>query len=72
MYKYSLAWFMNVFMQSLEKANMPTKSEVTIDEDDYRLLNTKFTAEERIQMMNAVFTQELIRKVTFSVYQDDR
>ena len=26
MYRYSLTWFMNIFMQSIMKANLPTKS----------------------------------------------
>jgi hypothetical protein len=68
MYRYSLTWFMNVFMQSLNKANMPTKTEVVIDDEEFKMLNTKFSADERINMLNSVFTQELIRKVIFSVY----
>jgi hypothetical protein len=59
---------MNVFMQSLNKANMPTKTEVVIDDEEFKMLNTKFSADERINMLNSVFTQELIRKVIFSVY----
>jgi len=68
MYRYSLTWFMNVFMQSLNKANMPTKTEVVIDDEEFKMLNTKFSADERINMLNSIFTQELIRKVIFSVY----
>ena len=59
---------MNVFMQSLNKANMPTKTEVVIDDEEFKMLNTKFSADERINMLNSIFTQELIRKVIFSVY----
>lgn len=56
MYRYSLTWFMNVFMQSLTKANMPTKSEVIVDDEEFKMLNTKFSADERINMLNSVFT----------------
>lgn len=72
MYRYSLTWFLNIFMQSLAKANMPTKTDVVIDDEEFKMLNTKFSADERINMLNSVFTQELIRKVIFSVYQEDR
>ena len=63
---------MNVFMQSLTKANMTIKTEVVIDDEEFKMLNTKFSADERINMLNSTFTQELIRKVIFSVYQEDR
>jgi hypothetical protein len=36
------------------------------------LLNHKFTIDDRVNLMNKVFTHELIRKVAMSVYQQDR
>lgn len=47
-------------------------SEVTIDDEDFKLLNHKFSPDERISMLIKSFTQELIRKVIFSCFQDDR
>jgi hypothetical protein len=43
---------MNVYFQSLQKANMPTKSEITVDEEEFKLLNNKFTTDERISLLN--------------------
>jgi len=43
---------MNVFMQSLNKANMPTKTEVVIDDEEFKMLNSKFSLDERINMLN--------------------
>ena len=62
MYQFSMKWFFNVFNQTLQKANALLKtSEVTIDDEDFKLLNHKFSADERIAMLIKSFTQELIR-----------
>lgn len=45
---------------------------MTIDDEEFKLLNHKFSADERIELLIKSFTQELIRKVIFSCYQDDR
>ncbi len=44
-----MKWFFNVFNQTLAKANALNDSkEVTIDDEDFKLLNHKFTADDRI------------------------
>ena len=64
-----MKWFFNVFNQTLKKANDLLKaSEVTIDEEDFKLLNHKFSPDERIELLIKSFTQELIRKVIFSCF----
>jgi len=73
MYQFSLTWFTNVFMTSLKLASMlQEKKEVVIEDEEYKLLNNKFTADERINILIKTFTQELYKKVIFSVYQEDR
>ena len=57
MYQFSMKWFFNVFNQMLRKANALLKgSEVTIDEEDFKLLNHKFSPDERIEMLIKTFT----------------
>ena len=51
---------------------MTKKTEVTIDEEEFKLLNSKFSPDERISMLIKTFTQELIRKIIFSAFQEDR
>ena len=74
MYQYSLRWFLNVFNQTLEKANtLREKSDaIVIDDEEFKLLNSKFSAEDRIKLLIKSFTQELMRKVIFSSFQEDR
>ena len=68
-----MKWFFNVFHMTLKKANELLKaSEVTIENEDFKLLNHKFSADERIELLIKSFTQELIRKTIFSCFQDDR
>lgn len=68
-----MKWFFNVFNRTLKKANELLKvSEITINDEDFKLLNHKFSADERIELLIKSFTQELIRKVIFSCFQDDR
>ena len=73
MYCFSLEWFTNVFMNSLSMCNIISeKDEVVVDEEDFKLLNMRFTVDEGIQLLIKTFTQELMRRVIFSVYQEDR
>ena len=59
---------MNILMQALAKSNLPTKTDIRIEEEEYKLLNQKFTIDDRVNLINKVLTQELIRKVALSVY----
>jgi hypothetical protein len=73
MYKFSMSWFLNIFVISLNKANQlrskgKTQPTVVILEEEFKLLNSKFTLDERIEILITTFTQEIIRKVTFSVF----
>ena len=73
MYKFSMNWFINIFELSLAKANLlrnkgKAASTVVILEEEFKLLNSKFTLDERIEILITTFTQEIIRKVTFSVF----
>jgi dynein heavy chain len=73
MYQYSLKWFLNVFNQTLKKTNILTQeTAVVIDEEEFKLLNSKFSPDDRISMLIKTFTQELIRKIVFSAFQEDR
>jgi dynein heavy chain, axonemal len=73
MYQYSLKWFFNVFNKTLQKANLlNSNKEVVIDDEEFKLLNQKFSADDRIKLLIKSFTQDLIRKVAFSAYQEDR
>jgi len=73
MYKFSMSWFLNIFVISLNKANQlrskgKAQPTVVILEEEFKLLNSKFTLDERIEILITTFTQEIIRKVTFSVF----
>ena len=62
-----------MFNKTLEKANQLTSNkEVVIDDEEFKLLNHKFSADERIALLMKSFTQELIRKVAYSAFQEDR
>ena len=57
MYQFSMKWFFNVFNHTLQKANTLLKnSEITIDDEEFKLLNHKFSADERISMLIKSFT----------------
>jgi hypothetical protein len=43
-------------------------STVVILEEEFKLLNSTFTLDERIEILITTFTQEIVRKVTFSVF----
>jgi len=75
MYKFSMSWFLNIFTRSLEKANTlknkgkaPIPPVVVIQDEEFKMLNATFTLDDRIELLIATFTQEIIRKVTFSVF----
>ena len=68
-----MKWYFNVFNATLKKANkLKEGNEVEINDEDFKLLNHKFSADERIELLIKTFTCELIRKVIFSCFQDDR
>ena len=58
----------------MEKANTLREKSVAIviDDEEFKLLNSKFSAEDRIKLLIKSFTQELMRKVIFSSFQEDR
>ena len=69
MYHFSLSWFQEVFMHSLAMCNILTeKDEVVVEDEEFKLLNMKFTVDERIELLIKTFTQELIKKIIFAVY----
>jgi len=73
MYQYSLQWFLDIFKKSLSLANQVNEAEdVIIADKEYRLLNDKYSPEHRISLLIKTFTQELMKKVIFSVFQEDR
>ena len=52
-----MKWFFNVFNMTLKKANeLLQATEVTINEEDFKLLNHKFSADERIELLIKSFT----------------
>lgn len=72
-------WFLNLFQKTLEMSNSlkqrstaMTPSTVKIGEEDYQLVANQITSEQRCDLLNSIFTQELVRKVVFSVFQPDR
>jgi hypothetical protein len=43
-------------------------ADVTINDEEYRLLNNKYSPEQRISILIKTFTQELMKKVIFSAF----
>ena len=60
-------------MKSLTLANkIQDGADVMIEDEEYRLLNNKYSPEQRISILIKTFTQELMKKVIFSAFQEDR
>ena len=51
---------------------MNEKEEVIIEDKEYKLLNDNYSPEHRISLLIKTFTQALMKKNIFSVFQDDR
>lgn len=51
MYQFSMAWFMAIFMEALKKVNIPKQREAKIEDEEYRLLNNKYTVDDRIKLL---------------------
>jgi hypothetical protein len=66
-----MSWFMNLFKMSLNRANMLNlkgRNTLNVEDEEFKLLNTKFTLDDRIELLVTSFTQEVIKRVTFSVF----
>lgn len=78
MYQFSLGWFKSVFTKSLELTNAmkedPSKpgAESEGEDDGLKLLNNTFSVEDRIELLIKTFTQELFKKISMSVFEEDR
>jgi hypothetical protein len=56
---------------SLNRANMLNlkgRNTLNVEDEEFKLLNTKFTLDDRIELLVTSFTQEVIKRVTFSVF----
>jgi hypothetical protein len=73
MYKFSLQWYLTQFKQTLKLANQLNKKQnenkkVKIGTEEFLLMDTKLSVEERSELLKSSLTQEIIRKITFSVF----
>ena len=62
---------MNLFKMSLNRANMLNlkgRNTLNVEDEEFKLLNTKFTLDDRIELLVTSLTQEVIKRVTFSVF----
>jgi hypothetical protein len=80
MYLFSLAWFKEIFSKSMELTNVARDEPGKLDdsEDDkedgqsLKLLNNTFSVQERIDLLQTTFTQELFKKVQMAIFEKDR
>ena len=77
MYQFSLSWFKVIFSKSLELTNAmrdDTKDQDSDDgkDDTLKLLNNSFSVNERIDLLMKTFTQELFKKITMAVFEEDK
>ena len=68
---------MTQFKETLKLANQLKKKQnenkkVKIGAEEFVLMDTKLSVEERSDLLKSSLTQEIIRKITFSVFQEDR
>ena len=64
-------------MKSLEltnslKEDQNKEGEDSGDDDGLGLLNNTFSVDERIELLIKTFTQELFKKISMSVFEEDR
>lgn len=77
MYQFSLSWFKVIFSKSLELTNAMKDDSKDQDSDDgkddtLKLLNNSFSVNERIDLLMKTFTQELFKKITMAVFEEDK
>ena len=75
MYQFSLDWFRAIFIKSLELTNAlkdDSKEEDEDVDDTLRLLNNTFSVEDRINLLIKTVTQEVYKKISMSVFEEDR
>jgi len=54
--------------QVTQLKNAKTDTKVSINDDEFLLKDVSTSPEHRIDLILSTFTQELIRKITFSVF----
>jgi hypothetical protein len=85
MYRFGLKWYLYQFklmMEMVNKLNKPKKPKndllqkevhkVVIESEEFVIQDVSLAPEFRVDLLISTFTQEIMRKIIFSVFQEDR